>query len=756
MTPTANSPLRPTVRALLLVTAFLLPLLVSLWTWDRTEVPRMTLLRGVTLLGYLLWVCQPNFRMPTVRTSRLLLPLVLAAGLSAAYSIHQGQSIVELLGLLTYVAYFYLVYAAARDLRFTTQLTAVLVASAFIMAVYGVGQHWGFDPLHWRVPREALIQVFSTFGNRIYMAGYLAMLMPLALAWAVVEDRRSRRTFALLTYELMALCLLFSAGRAGLGAALGALLLLTALCRYRPVPGARRTCVLGLVLLGASWAATQTLDHYAGKQTMAARLGALGPGHESVSDRWELARAAVRAVGSDSTSSALGSPAERLPRALLGWGPGTFDLLAPWFTEDDLIGSSSPTAGVPALNPHGDLLLVAAAQGLAGLFLWLRLLVGTAVSSWQAFRRGTAARSDGSPQAAAEGMLLAAWMACGTGYVLQSLVTPRVVGTQFLFWTCLAVLASGAARRLPGFAEDPPQAEAACSSVPVWGRRLLAGGLVLLLLLPANLPQLPEALAQRRLDTRLAPSLIAPLLADYHLRRALDLRDAGRFEEAFRHHQAAVAHEPGRRVLWLSLGDTCRRAAEAEFPHSKGWLVAAQRAYQYLIRSTPKDGLAHKGLADTLFLADRLTEAARRESLGSAGPWLGVRQRASASSPWLRGAEAEYRKTLQLWPRIATGHYGLAKALQAQGRFSEAEEEYLTAIELGSGWGEPEAYLGWLYWRRGLRRSAIACMELALKRAPGRNPYFRRYQQYLRQMRAEAAQVSEPAAPRSSPQKAEG
>ncbi|HEY3284928.1 MAG TPA: O-antigen ligase family protein [Armatimonadota bacterium] len=721
------SPLRPAIRAILLFTVFALPLLVNLWGWDRVEMPRITLLKVSVLVCYLLWVCQPNFRMPTIRINSILIPLVMVAGISTALSVNGVRSYAETVNLLAYVGFFYLIYAGARDPGFRRQLATALLASAFVIGLYGVGQHWGYDPLHWRVPAHVLRKTFSTFGNRIFLAAYFAMLIPLALVAAATAKRRGVQALALVTLLLITACLLFSYSRAGWGAAVVGLAVLLPLVARSRVPGVLRACLLCLGLMALLAVGAEVLDRLSG-ESMVARVGTIVGGQESSAAYHNVHWGTTfQMMGSMSTSSAVHRGLPALTRALLGWGPGTYDLVLPEFAYVNEMAVVTPTTGVPYQNPHCDLLLMGATLGLIGLVLWVRLMVRVCFLSQSVIKR--------MPRD--ESLAMAGWIACFAAYLAQSMFTPRVVGTQMLLWACLGVICAAVANVLPGFAKEQEEAEKAPSSLPTWGRRLVAALLLVVAVFPANASQFRPALREKSLDSRFAPSWLVPLAADYHLKRAVRLRDAGDFDAAFKQHQTSISYEPLRSVLWYSTGETCLAAARTSPEHWRSWMIVAQRCYQYLINNDPSEGLAHKELGNALFVGGLLSaeSAEARAKDGS-----GVEQPSSPAQQWFKGSESEYRKCIALWPRISSVHHGLAKALQAQGRTEDALQTYLRAIELGSTWGEPEANLGSLYWRLGLPKPAIFCLKLALRQSPQDNPFLDRYHKLLKEMEAAVKQ----------------
>jgi hypothetical protein len=85
----------------------------------------------------------------------------------------------------TYTTFSYLVVflVAASSLRRRAQLDRAIntiLATAFPIALYGIMQHFQVDPLPWA--GDVTERVASNMGNSIFVAAYLIMVLPLALA----------------------------------------------------------------------------------------------------------------------------------------------------------------------------------------------------------------------------------------------------------------------------------------------------------------------------------------------------------------------------------------------------------------------------------------------------------------------------------------------------------------------------------------------------------------------------------------------
>jgi hypothetical protein len=95
-------------------------------------------------------------------------------------------------GLLTILNYGAVYYLAAGFLssitdkparaRLVRDLMLAAVGTAAAASVYGIAQRFGFDFFVWSGGGTDLTRAFSTFGNPLYMAAYLTLLLPVAVA----------------------------------------------------------------------------------------------------------------------------------------------------------------------------------------------------------------------------------------------------------------------------------------------------------------------------------------------------------------------------------------------------------------------------------------------------------------------------------------------------------------------------------------------------------------------------------------------
>jgi tetratricopeptide (TPR) repeat protein len=96
----------------------------------------------------------------------------------------------------SYLIIFFSICVLMRTWRqFERLITAVLLVS-FPVALYGILQHIGLDPVDWN--KDVSTRVSSTLGNPIFLAGFLAMTIPFTLYRLLTARNRTGRQQQLL------------------------------------------------------------------------------------------------------------------------------------------------------------------------------------------------------------------------------------------------------------------------------------------------------------------------------------------------------------------------------------------------------------------------------------------------------------------------------------------------------------------------------------------------------------------------------
>jgi O-antigen ligase len=227
-----------------------------------------------------------------------------------------------------------------------------LVAGTALVCLVGIAQHvfgWTFLVPYKMDPRSITFtkeRVFSTFGNPIFFAGHLVLVVPLtlaALASEAPETRRRKYWAAALLLEIIAL--LFASSRAAfIGLAAGGAVMALAVPQLRK--WLARAGVVAALAVGVMWLVRPELVSHA--------LVLGDPG------RMMMWKASLKMAGD--------SP-------LLGVGTGNFTALYP--CAQVAVASPGETGfGVNAVYAHNEYLQAAAEWGFPGLLLMMAALFG--------------------------------------------------------------------------------------------------------------------------------------------------------------------------------------------------------------------------------------------------------------------------------------------------------------------------------------------------------------------------------------------
>jgi O-Antigen ligase len=186
----------PTLEAAWLAALVLVPLFVAVDSarpFDPAKAAAVRVLAVVLVAGWAVArLREPPRTHALLHRNPLALPalaLLAVAAVSTATSIAPGVSLeggfARGQGLTTIAAYplIFLVTAAAMRSRLQIERTVtVALAGAVPVAVYALVQRYSLDPLAWRGTSPTAVRPGSTLGGPGFLAGYLVVLAPLALA----------------------------------------------------------------------------------------------------------------------------------------------------------------------------------------------------------------------------------------------------------------------------------------------------------------------------------------------------------------------------------------------------------------------------------------------------------------------------------------------------------------------------------------------------------------------------------------------
>jgi O-antigen ligase len=338
-------------------------------------------------------------------------------------------------GLATSVAqtaFFLLTAEALTDAVQVARLGPAIVAGTVPVALYGVVQQLGLDPIPWRL--SPVWRPFSTMGSSLFLGAYLAMALPFTLAGLAGADGQAGRLRYGAIFALQVLTLVLTRARSGwIGGLAGALLFLHylrlhgRLRKARPLAGAIALAG-GLALL---WMMLAVPD---------APLAALSRAREGVTPFLS----ALRLASIPDRLAIWGGTLAIMPgRWLLGYGPDTYAGVFPGRCPPAFANRLAP--GAALFDPHNVLLSHLFSAGVVGLGAFLLLLAAAGRLAVAVLRRTPEGEAGAIPAAAACSVL---------AYVAYLQFNPDAVTLAALFALDLAVLVRGARPAGAGFTQQ--------------------------------------------------------------------------------------------------------------------------------------------------------------------------------------------------------------------------------------------------------------------------------------------------------------
>ena len=197
---------------------FLVPLVFRSDTSELFELNKMWLTWGLTIIIGMFWFTKMTLeRKFSVQRTLLDIPIglfLLSQIISTIFSLDHHVSLWGYYsrfngGLLSTFSYIFLYYAFLSNFR-TNAVTVVKrslffsLVSGLIVALWGFPSHFGYDPTClifrgtfdvscWTADFMPKVRIFSTMGQPDWLAAYLAILIPIAIVYAISNWPASQR-----------------------------------------------------------------------------------------------------------------------------------------------------------------------------------------------------------------------------------------------------------------------------------------------------------------------------------------------------------------------------------------------------------------------------------------------------------------------------------------------------------------------------------------------------------------------------------
>lgn len=510
-----------------LIAALLVPLWVNFWAHQPFELSKVLLLRSIVwvLTGLWLadWLLGGEDPRPHLRGHPLLVPVAILAAVLCLATVSAANPLLSLFGtatrgqgfltVLSYLLLFLVVTARVHTWDQARRLVIAVVATAGAMVPLSMLQAMGWDPVG--LISDARAPIYGTLGRANFVGAYLAMLVPLTLALAIIAVRGWRRRLLLLL--------------------LGAELVVVALSLARAawLAAGSGVAVFGLLWV---WGRSDRRERRLGG-AVAVAVGVLGLGLGAT----VLLRAQSGSLAARRTIwVAVGQLVAARP--LLGYGPDALAVFFPRVFPPQLVYYHGREFIVD--RAHNLLLDWAVTLGVPGVLAILLVLAAFFALGYR--RVAGASRRSGGGELTDRDILLAACLAAVAGNLAGNLVSFDVTATAMATWLLYALATSPAMGRET---QIPSNSSHSIGQRPTPDslRRLAAGLLVL-----------GTVVAVVQLNGR-------PLLASVSHRTALRRLEIGDERAAVAAAQRAVALWPWEpEHHWLSAQLAWRQAQRAD------------------------------------------------------------------------------------------------------------------------------------------------------------------------------------------------
>lgn len=324
--------------------AVITPLLFSTKNSELFEVPKMHFIYFAAVIiffGTLLkFVIKEKITIPARLPIAAFLIFLIIQAFSTLTSIDKFTSVFGYPsrlngGLVSQLAYFAIFGAALVNLNIQKAqrllLTVVLAGAA--VSVWGIPSHFGYDPSCfvltgkfdagcWQAEFDPTVRIFSTLGQPNWLASYLVIIMPVAIAFALDWGMHGLRYFFGGAVLILFTALLMTNSRAGIAGLAVGLIVFLLMAGFKKIRQNLR--ILGLLLAGFL-----ILTFLFGGFLYLRFLAGFEKDRVSQSSsNSDLTSQSVPAGGTESSEIRLivwgGALDVFKKRPILGWGPETF------------------------------------------------------------------------------------------------------------------------------------------------------------------------------------------------------------------------------------------------------------------------------------------------------------------------------------------------------------------------------------------------------------------------------------------------
>ncbi len=625
----------------------------------------------------------------------LLAIIATVASITPAISFWGSLNRVE--GLLTLLCWILFFLILAHNLRHREQLFRAiytLLLSSAVVSILGILEYYFPEAMYHLFHTALGGRSSSTTGNVLSLSAFLAMVIPLTLAfivrsWNQIKEGRNNLILAALIVLLVLQfwCLWLAQYSVTILLFIIApiifITLLGIVKRKKIFLSLGLTCLLALGIIATLIVIPMLLPGAATKKSDVADSSAIITPEElgliTIREgRIQYWRSAIDII-LKTPEVPFSNDSLNPIRAFIGYGPETFIITFQSVFPEELKSSYTSVSSLID-RPHNHYLYLATTIGLLGLASFIAILVLFFYLSWRYLR---------SAKLEIDRLLLIAIVAGMVQYMADSLFNPSTLSAELVFWLMLALvpimgrLVSSNSSIQDEVGQQPVKVR---EIIPSSARARTFMSIFCLVLLVASGIMLT----------------IGPFRADMELQRGLKLQ-AERSPEAVFAFSRATEIQPGRAAYWGSLAGYAYEIALYTGKESikTDLLTYSTYAYEKAIEMEPYISYWY------LFLADEYTYWAQ---IGANDKWS--------------DALSLYDKGLQLFPDNAVILNKWSLALIIKGDFSEARTKLEYAASVDPDWVETSFLSGLLLAEEGKDNEATQEIITTIQERPSNLSYF--------------------------------
>lgn len=217
---------------LLVFTIFIIPLFFNIHSYDQFELPKLTILRILTLLMLVLWGIKISTQgYIDFKPTPLDFPMFLWVAMNiittftsfAPHLSFRGEY-ENFAGSLSNINYVILFYIAAQNLTNKKQIIIinyVFLFAGLLSGLYALAQFFGYDFIKWNEESMIKGRYFASMGNPNFLGALLIMIIPVNIAFFVTNIQKKNYFYAALLFSLFVLLYIALFGTQSRGPFLG-------------------------------------------------------------------------------------------------------------------------------------------------------------------------------------------------------------------------------------------------------------------------------------------------------------------------------------------------------------------------------------------------------------------------------------------------------------------------------------------------------------------------------------------------------